>query len=69
MFDYAYRVWADAGCAHNGTQEAQGYASYLLQSRTGKRQVVRLTDLPGVTTNNKVEYVALISALVNLPPG
>jgi ribonuclease HI len=38
----------------------------LLQSRTGKRQLVRLNDLPGVTTNNQAEYVALISALVDL---
>jgi ribonuclease HI len=40
--------------------------SYLLQSRAGKRQIVRLTDLPGVTTNNEAEYVAVISALVDL---
>ena len=40
--------------------------SYLLQSRTGKRQTVRLRDLPGVTTNNQAEYVAVISALVDL---
>jgi ribonuclease HI len=33
---------------------------------TGKRQNVRLADLPGVMTNNEAEYVALISALVNL---
>lgn len=66
MFDYAYRVWADGGCAQNGTREARGYASYLLQSRTGKKQLVRLNDLPGVTTNNEAEYVALISALVDL---
>jgi ribonuclease HI len=28
--------------------------------------VIRLTGLPGVTTNNQAEYVALISALVDL---
>ena len=70
MFDYSYHVWADGGCLQNGTQEAHGYASYLLASRTGKRQVVRLTDLPNVSTKQRVcdpaEYVALISALVNL---
>jgi ribonuclease HI len=66
MFDYSYHVWADGGCLQNGTREAQGYASYALESRTGNRQVVRLHDLPGVTTNNEAEYVALISALVDL---
>jgi ribonuclease HI len=66
VFDHAYRIWADGGCVHPGTQEAQGYASYSLECRTGKKQVVRLGDLPGVTTNNEAEYVALISALVDL---
>ena len=28
--------------------------------------MVRLTDLPGVTTNNEAEYVSLVSALVEL---
>ena len=66
MFEYSYVAYCDGGCPRNGTQEAQGYASFLLESRTGQRQVVRLTDLPGVTTNNEAEYVALISALVDL---
>jgi ribonuclease HI len=66
MSEYAYRIWADGACAHNGTHEAQGSASYCLEARTGKRQVIRLADLPGVTTNNEAEYVALISALVDL---
>ena len=47
MFDTQFGVYCDGGCLQNGTQEAHGYASYLLQSRTGKRQLVRLTDLPG----------------------
>jgi len=46
----------------------------LLAACTGKRQTVRLNDLPGVTTNtakeavlrNEAEYVAFISALVDL---
>ena len=66
MFDHLYRIWADGGALQNGTQQAHGYASYLLESRSGKRQIVRLSDLPGVTTNNQAEYVALISALVDL---
>jgi ribonuclease HI len=66
MFEYSFTVISDGGCLQNGTQQAHGYASYLLESRTGKRQIVRLSDLPGVTTNNQAEYVALISALVDL---
>jgi ribonuclease HI len=66
MSESQYHVWCDGGALQNGTEEAQGYASYLLESRTGKRQIVRLNDLPGVTTNNEAEYVALISALVDL---
>ena len=66
MFEYSFVAICDGGCLQNGTQEAHGYASYLLESRTGKRQIVRLSDLPGVTTNNEAEYVALISALVDL---
>ena len=66
MFEYSFTVTCDGGCLGNGAIEAHGYASYLLESRTGKRQIVRLSDLPGVTTNNQAEYVALISALVDL---
>ena len=66
MFEAQYRVCCDGGCSQNGTQEANGYASYILETRTGQRQMVRLNDLPGVTTNNEAEYVALISALVDL---
>jgi ribonuclease HI len=66
VFDYSYAVYCDGGCLQNGAQEAQGYASFSLESRTGQKQVVRLNDLPGVTTNNQAEYVALISALVDL---
>ena len=66
MSDHLYRIWADGGALQSGTQEAHGYASYLIESCTGKSQIVRLSDLPGVTTNNQAEYVALISALVDL---
>jgi ribonuclease HI len=66
MSEYAYVVRCDGGCLQNGTHHAQGYASYSLEAYTGQKQMVRLTDLPGVTTNNQAEYVALISALVDL---
>ena len=66
MFDTQYRVYCDGGCLQNGTREARGYASYSLEARTGQRQVVRLNDLPNVSTNNQAEYVAFISALVDL---
>ena len=66
MFEAQYRVCCDGGCSQNGTQEANGYASYILETRTGQRQMVRLNDLPGVTTINEAEYIAFISALVDL---
>mgnify|MGYP003681959439 CR=1 FL=1 len=66
MFEAHYRVYCDGGCSQNGSQQARGYASYLLESRAGQRQMVRLNDLPGVATNNEAEYVALVSALVDL---
>lgn len=66
MSQSQYCVYCDGGCLQNGTREARGYASYLLQSRTGEKQLVRLNDLPGVTTNNQAEYVTLISASVDL---
>ncbi len=56
-----YRVFCDGGCLGNGAPQAQGFASYLLESRTGQRQIVRLSNLPGVTANNKAGYVALIA--------
>lgn len=66
MFNAQYRVYCDGGCSLNGTQQARGYASYCLQTRSGLKQVVRLNDLPGAMTNNEAEYFALISALVDL---
>jgi ribonuclease HI len=66
MSEAQYGVWCDGGCLNNGGRAAQAYASYLTVARTGQRQIVRLADLPHVTTNNQAEYVALISALVDL---
>lgn len=67
MSEAQYRVWCDGGCANNGSGGlARGYASFLLETCTGKQQTVRLDDLPGVTTNNEAEYVAFISALMDL---
>lgn len=67
MSEAQYRVWCDGGCANNGNRGlARGYASFLLETCTGKQQTVRLDNLPGVTTNNEAEYVAFISALVDL---
>lgn len=53
MSEAQYRVCCHGGCLQNGTQQAQGYVSYRLETRSDQKQVVRLTDLPGVTTNNK----------------
>jgi len=69
VFEHSFTVTCDGGALQNGTPQAQGFASYLLESRTGKRQIVRLGDLPGVTTNNQAEYVALILRLVDLRGG
>jgi ribonuclease HI len=66
VFDTGYCIYCDGGCSQNGSQEARAYASYSLEARTGQKQVVRLKDLPRVTTNNEAEYVALIFALVDL---
>lgn len=66
MSEAQHLVWCDGDCSNNNTQQAQGYASYRLKTRMGQKQVVCLTDLPGVSTNNEVEYVALVSALVDL---
>jgi ribonuclease HI len=60
------RMWCDGGCSNYGTQQAQGYASYCLETRSGQKQVVRLSALPVVSSNNQAEYVALISALDDL---
>jgi ribonuclease HI len=61
-----YTLYSDGACPGNGTESARAYASYSMEVRTGQKQIVRLTDLPHVTTNNEAEYVALISALVDL---
>jgi ribonuclease HI len=61
-----YTLYCDGVCSGNGTESARTFASYSLEARTGQRQIVRLTDLPGVTTNNEAEYVAFVSALVDL---
>jgi ribonuclease HI len=66
MFEYSYKVVSDGGCRGNGTRDAQAFASYSLETRTRRKHIARLTDMPGVTTNNEAEYVAFISALVDL---
>ena len=66
VFDTQYRVYYDGGALQNGTGEAHAYVSYSLEVRTGQRQVVHLNDLPNASTNNEAEYVAFVSALVDL---
>ncbi len=66
MFEYSFTMTCDGGSLQGSAQEARGYASYLLESRTSKRHIVHRSDLPGVTTDNQAEYVAIISALVDL---
>jgi hypothetical protein len=57
---------AMGGCANNGSGEARAHASYLLVVCTGQQQLVRPSDLPNVSINNQAEYIALVSALVDL---
>ena len=66
MFEYDFLCVSDGGALGNGSATPKAYGSYHLATRDGRKQTVRLTRLPGVTTNNQAEYVALISALVDL---
>jgi hypothetical protein len=66
VFDHSYCGWRIGGWLQNGTHKARGFASQMLESRTGKRQGVRPSDLPGVTTNNEADYVTLITAPMDL---
>ena len=66
MFEYDFLCVSDGGALVNGSAAPKAYGSYHLATHDGRKQTVRLTRLPGVTTNNQAEYVALISALVDL---
>lgn len=53
-------VHADGGCSNNGTPDAKGYASVLIE---GTKSTMHRIDLPHATTNNQAELGALWSAL------
>lgn len=63
VFEFDYLVVSDGGSRGNGSQN-DGFGSYYLESRDGRRQTVRL-DL-GTATNNEAEYRTLIAALADL---
>ena len=63
MFEYDFLAIFDGGSRGNGAAN-QGYGSYHLSTRDGKKQTIRL-DL-GTATNNEAEYRTLIVALKDL---
>ena len=52
------KVYADGGCLQNGTSDAHGYGSFVVEGQ----ELFRLDFGMGVT-NNQCEYRALIAAL------
>ena len=59
---YDYIITADGGCLGNGTENAHGYGSYLIETRDKKQRIYR-EDYEDGFTNNQAEYSALIGAL------
>ena len=62
-FEFDFLAVVDGGALLNGA-ENQGYGSYQLSTRDGRKQTVRL-EL-GTATNNEAEYRTLIAALKDL---
>ena len=63
MFEFDYLITSDGSSRGNGAAN-QGYGSYVLSTRDGQKQTVRL-DL-GTATSNEAEYQTLIAALKDL---
>jgi probable phosphoglycerate mutase len=63
MFEYDFLITCDGGSRGNGAAN-EGYGSYYLANRDGRRQTVRL-EL-GTATNNEAEYRTLIAAMEDL---
>ena len=63
MFEFDYLITCDGGSRGNGATN-QGYGSYVLSTRDGQKEILRL-DL-GTATNNEAEYQTLIAALKDL---
>jgi ribonuclease HI len=63
MFEFDISAVVDGGSRGNGAAN-EGYGSYVLSTRDGRKETVRL-DL-GTATNNEAEYRTLIAALKDL---
>ena len=63
MFEFDYLITCDGGSRGNGATN-QGYGSYVLSTRDGQKEIVRLNL--GTATNNEAEYQTLIAALKDL---
>jgi ribonuclease HI len=53
-------VWIDGGCRNNGTPQAEGYGSVLIQ---GREDNMHRLSFDNAKTNNQAEYGALLAAL------
>jgi ribonuclease HI len=63
VFEFDYLITCDGGSRGHGAAN-HGYGSYVLSTRDGQTQTVRL-DL-GTATSNEAEYQTLIAALKDL---
>lgn len=64
MFEPDFLIVSDGGSRGNGAQ-GDGFGSYHLENRDGRKQTIRLEFGLGVT-NNEAEYRSLIAALKDL---
>ena len=58
-----YRITVDGGALGNGTENVKCYGSALIKVSDGRRKMLRFESLPGASTNNEAEYLALATAL------
>lgn len=65
-FDPDYIVYTDGGCAFNPGGPG-GCAAVILNTKTGER--MELSESYQCTTNNRMEVMAVILALENIPEG
>ena len=58
------KAWADGGCEGNNSKTGPrfSYGSYVVE-RDGTMLTVETFELPGASTNNQAEYLALIKLL------
>ena len=58
------KAWVDGGCEGNNSKTGPrfSYGSYVVEQE-GKMPTVQTFELPGASTNNQAEYLALIKLL------